>query len=97
MVLTTGRGSLDSHLPVGEAMDRAGQLLRQLESLPDSSSPVLLDEVTAGLLGPGFQLTRSPSGPSCCMASTWAPTSPAPCWASPPPVWAASRSWPCST
>ncbi len=62
VVLTTGRGSLSSHLPVGEAMDRAGQLLRQVESLPPDSTPVLLDEVTAGLLGPGFQLTRAPSG-----------------------------------
>ncbi len=63
VALATGRGSLDSELPVGEAMDRAGQLLRQLESLPtDSSTPVLLDEVTAGLLGPGFQLARAPSG-----------------------------------
>jgi hypothetical protein len=63
VVLTTGRGTLDSHLPVGEAMDRAGQLLRQAEQLPtDASTPVLLDEVTAGLLGPGFQLTPSHSG-----------------------------------
>ncbi len=62
MVLTTGRGSLHSHLPVGEAMDRAGQLLRQVELLPPDSTPVLLDEVTAGLLGPGFQLTRAHSG-----------------------------------
>jgi serine/threonine protein kinase len=62
VVLATGRGTFDSHLPVGEAMDRAGQLLRQVESLPPDSTPVLLDEVTAGLLGPGFQLTRAPSG-----------------------------------
>jgi hypothetical protein len=63
VALTTGRGSLDpQHLPVGEAMDRAGQLLHQLEQLPTDSAPVLLDEVTAGLLGPGFQLTRAPSG-----------------------------------
>jgi hypothetical protein len=61
VVLTTGRGRLDQHLPVGEAMDRAGQLLRQSELLPgDSSSAlVLLDEVTAGLLGSGFQLSRT--------------------------------------
>jgi tetratricopeptide (TPR) repeat protein len=62
VVLTTGRGSFDPHLPVGEAMDRAGQLLRQLEGLPVDATAVLLDEVTAGLLGPGFRLTRSPSG-----------------------------------
>jgi serine/threonine protein kinase len=61
IVLTTGRGHL--RLPVGEAVDRAGQLLRQLESLPPSPlAPVLLDDVTAGLLGPRFQLTRSQHG-----------------------------------
>jgi serine/threonine protein kinase len=59
VVLTTGRGTLDPYQPVGEAMDRAGQLLRQLESLtPDASAQVMLDEVTAGLLGSGFQLSR---------------------------------------
>jgi hypothetical protein len=59
VVLTTGRGKLAPHLPVGEAMDRAGQLLRQMESLPAHASVrVLLDEVTAGLLGSGFQLSR---------------------------------------
>ncbi|WP_257458300.1 serine/threonine-protein kinase [Archangium lipolyticum] len=62
VVLTTGRGALDDHLPVGEAMNRAGLLLRQVESLPPDSTPVLLDEVTAGLLGPGFLLTRHDSG-----------------------------------
>jgi hypothetical protein len=62
VVLTTGRGSLDSDLPVGEAMDRAGQLLRQVDALPPDATAVLLDEVTAGLLGPGFQLTRAHSG-----------------------------------
>jgi tetratricopeptide (TPR) repeat protein len=66
VVLTTGRGRLDHHFPVGEAMDRAGQLLRQVELLstttPSSSASVLLDEVTAGLLGPGFQLSRPRSG-----------------------------------
>ncbi len=62
VVLTTGRGSFDPHLPVGEAMDRAGQLLRQQEGRPGDSSTVLLDEVTAGLLGSGFRLSRSDSG-----------------------------------
>jgi tetratricopeptide (TPR) repeat protein len=64
VVLTTGRGRLDHHFPVGEAMDRAGQLLRQVEMLPatSSSASVLLDEVTAGLLGPGFQVSRPRSG-----------------------------------
>jgi hypothetical protein len=61
VVLATGLGVLSEHLPVGEAMDRAGRLLHQLEQLPGSSF-VLLDELTAGLLGPGFLLSRSSEG-----------------------------------
>jgi tetratricopeptide (TPR) repeat protein len=62
VVLSTGLGVLSERLPVGEAMDRAGRLLCQSERTPDSSAQVMLDEVTAGLLGPGFQLSRSHSG-----------------------------------
>jgi serine/threonine protein kinase/tetratricopeptide (TPR) repeat protein len=61
VVLVTGRGMLDKRLPVGEAMDRAGRLLRHLEQLLGPTQ-VMLDEVTAGLLGPDFQLTRLDSG-----------------------------------
>jgi serine/threonine protein kinase/tetratricopeptide (TPR) repeat protein len=75
VVLTTGRGRLDQQLPVGEAMDRAGQLLHQAElfssSSSSSSSSVLLDEVTAGLLGPGFQLTRLTSGQFLLQGEQW--------------------------
>jgi tetratricopeptide (TPR) repeat protein len=62
VVLTTGRGVLREHLPVGEAMDRAGHLLRQVEQTPGASGLIVLDEVTAGLLDPGFHLSRSPWG-----------------------------------
>jgi len=63
IVLSTGRGQLGSQQPVGEVMDRAGRLLRQGEQLPASSpAHLLLDEVTAGLLGPGFELARLTSG-----------------------------------
>jgi hypothetical protein len=62
VVLVTGRGLVSGRLPVGEAMDRAGQLLRQLEQTPEASAHVMMDEVTAGLLGPGFQLSRPASG-----------------------------------
>jgi hypothetical protein len=62
VVLTTGRGMLQQHLPVGEAMDRAGQLLSHHTREPDSSRLVVLDETTAGLLGSGFQLSRPRSG-----------------------------------
>ncbi|ATB32272.1 serine/threonine-protein kinase [Melittangium boletus] len=60
VALVTGLGVLDAHLPVGDAMDKAGQLLRRMEREPSSS--VVMDEVTAGLLGPGFGLTPSGSG-----------------------------------
>ncbi|HEX8440332.1 serine/threonine-protein kinase PknK [Archangium sp.] len=60
VALATGLGIFNERLPVGEAMDRAGRLLRQLESTP--SAFVLMDDVSAGLLGPGFQLSRSDSG-----------------------------------
>jgi tetratricopeptide (TPR) repeat protein len=72
VVLTTGRGRLDQQLPVGEAMDRAGQLLHQAGQLPsDASAQVLLDEVTAGLLGPGYQLTRLSSGQFLLEGEQW--------------------------
>ncbi|WNG47406.1 protein kinase [Archangium minus] len=61
VVLATGLSILDEQLPVGEPMDRAGRLLRRAERMPSSSS-VVLDDITAGLLGPGFQLTRLDSG-----------------------------------
>ncbi|WP_233166173.1 serine/threonine-protein kinase [Archangium sp. Cb G35] len=59
--LATGRGLPSGRLPVGEAVDRAGQLLLRWGALPASATAhVLLDELSAGLLGPGFQLTRVP-------------------------------------
>jgi serine/threonine protein kinase len=60
VVVATGRGMLGTHRPSGEVVDRAGQLLLLREqSLTSSVSHVLLDEVSAGLLGPDFQLSRS--------------------------------------
>ncbi|WPB80388.1 protein kinase [Archangium violaceum] len=61
VVLTTGLGMFNGRLLVGEAMDRAGRLLRQVSLMP-SSTQVVMDEVTAGLLGAGFQLSRMESG-----------------------------------
>jgi hypothetical protein len=59
VVLVTGRGVLNGKLLVGEAMDRAGALLRRLKEEP-SSPHVALDGLTAGLLGAGFLL--APAG-----------------------------------
>jgi serine/threonine protein kinase len=63
VVLSTGRGILGQQRPEGEVMDRAGELLRRLEQQPPASSAnVPLDEVTARLLGPGFQVDCSTPG-----------------------------------
>ncbi|WNG45682.1 protein kinase [Archangium minus] len=61
VVLVTGLGVFNERLPVGDAMDRAGRLLRQVRLQP-ASSQVVMDGVTAGLLGPGFRLSRVDSG-----------------------------------
>jgi hypothetical protein len=58
VVLVTGPGILSKRVPEGEAMDRAGQLLHQLDQMTDVTASVMLDEVTAGLLGASFQLSR---------------------------------------
>ncbi|MBM7114990.1 serine/threonine-protein kinase PknK [Archangium primigenium] len=57
VVLVTGLGVLNERLPVGAAMDRVGLLLSKVQRMPGPAQ-VVLDEVTAGLLGPGFQLSR---------------------------------------
>jgi eukaryotic-like serine/threonine-protein kinase len=63
VVLTTGQGRREGGGTVGEAMDRAGQLLQRQEQWPaESTAPVMMDDVTAGLLGTRFPHTRSPSG-----------------------------------
>ena len=63
VVVTTGRGVLAAQVPLGEAIDRAWRLLgaHSLGSDP-GSSPVLLDEVTAGLLDTRFELSPMPTG-----------------------------------
>jgi len=58
VVLVTGPGILGKGGPVGNVMDRAGRLLHQFEQTPEDSGSIMLDDVTAGLLGAGFQLSR---------------------------------------
>lgn len=63
VALTTGLSLRSASMPVGDAADRAGELLHQLEGTPNVAAvPVMLDETTAGLLGPRFQLDRLGSG-----------------------------------
>jgi serine/threonine protein kinase len=61
VVLATGRGLLSGGALVGEVMDRAGALQQVFVDAPSSPYPVL-DELTAGLLGPGFLLAPARQG-----------------------------------
>jgi serine/threonine protein kinase/tetratricopeptide (TPR) repeat protein len=63
VVLTTGLSVRGRPLPVGEVMDRAGELLHQMESqhIP-TLSYVAVDETTAGLLEPQFELDKARPG-----------------------------------
>jgi tetratricopeptide (TPR) repeat protein len=61
VVLATGLSLRGQVLPTGEVMDRAGNFLRKMERRRDAADFVLLDETTAGLLGPRFQLDRPAS------------------------------------
>jgi serine/threonine protein kinase/tetratricopeptide (TPR) repeat protein len=63
VVLATGLSLRGKPLPVGEVMDRAGEMLHQMESgrVP-MLSYVVLDETTAGLLEPQFELDKARPG-----------------------------------
>jgi hypothetical protein len=54
MALATGRGDSSGGHAVGEVIDRAARLLRP--------GPIRLDEVTAGLLGPRFEVGGDAAG-----------------------------------
>ncbi len=63
VVLTTGLSLRGRPQPVGEVMDKAGDLLRQMESRQTPTlSYVTLDETTAGLLEPQFELDKAAPG-----------------------------------
>jgi hypothetical protein len=62
VALTTGLSLRGRPRPIGEAVDRAGELLHLQKAQPlASSSQVLVDDTTAGLLGSRFQLDKTPS------------------------------------
>jgi len=61
-VLTTGLSVRGAPLPVGQVMDRAGELLHLLERQPEAASRVVLDGMTAQLLEPFFQFHTLESG-----------------------------------
>lgn len=63
VALTTGLSLRGRFQPSGDAVDRAGELLqRQKSQQPATSSQVLVDDTTAGLLGSRFQLDKAASG-----------------------------------
>ncbi|WP_437720096.1 serine/threonine-protein kinase [Sorangium sp. So ce861] len=57
VALVTGRAEISSRLPVGELIDRAVHLLPPAHA-PAGADAVRMDEVTAGLLGSRFDITR---------------------------------------
>jgi hypothetical protein len=62
VALTTGLSLRGRPRPIGEAVDRAGELLHLQKTRPLASfSQVLVDDTTAGLLGSRFQLDKTPS------------------------------------
>lgn len=62
VALATGRGRLSARVPIGEALDRAGGLLRRGFVPSDASGQVLLDELTAGLLDGRFLVSTTAAG-----------------------------------
>ncbi len=61
IALTTGLGTVNSNVPIGDAIDRAARLLRECLTLGSEEGP-WLDEVTGKLLGPSFAISRIRSG-----------------------------------
>jgi serine/threonine protein kinase/tetratricopeptide (TPR) repeat protein len=71
MALATGRGEVPgpmpftARLPVGEVVDRAARLLRAFRGAPGkapAATGIIIDDVTAGLLDPRFEVEQTPSG-----------------------------------
>lgn len=76
VAMATGRGIVTQQLPVGDAIDRAFQLVRSrartpaplhdtlVNTKPDSSPSIWLDDVSTGLLNGCYQLARPNDGPT---------------------------------
>src|SRR5262249_8389940 len=60
VALATGRSELSGRLPMGDAIDRASQMLAGASS--EDMRAVVVDEVTASLLGPRFPVEEGPRG-----------------------------------
>lgn len=63
VVLSTGKALFAQGVPIGEALDRCGQLLRDPETdIASAQIGVVLDEVTVDLVDSKFELLRTPTG-----------------------------------
>src|SRR5262249_44763393 len=69
IALSTGRGEITSKLALGDAIDRAAKMLahvahyaEETEEPTDTAAPVVIDEVTAGLLDARFDVRWSHRG-----------------------------------
>jgi hypothetical protein len=64
VVLVTGRGLIGDRVPVGEALDRAGILLRKPQQRPGSrgATDILIDDLTAKLLETSFRVRPDAAG-----------------------------------
>jgi tetratricopeptide (TPR) repeat protein len=66
--LVTGLAEIEARLPVGDLIDRAVRLLLLAGDgvgvTPGQQAPILVDEVTAGLLGPRFDVRPGETAPS---------------------------------
>ncbi|MFO0579161.1 MAG: protein kinase [Polyangia bacterium] len=65
IALATGRGLLSERIPVGDALDRAGALLRESEHAacgPASAASIVVDELTARLLDARFRVEHRADG-----------------------------------
>jgi hypothetical protein len=56
IAVTTGRALVADQLPAGDALTRAGQMLQKATELKPATRAVLVDSVTAGLLGRRYRL-----------------------------------------
>ncbi len=62
VVVATGRGVVAGRLPVGEAIDRAVSRLRVVQHGEALQARIHIDELTAGLLGPSFEVRGDSEG-----------------------------------
>ncbi|HEY1958217.1 MAG TPA: protein kinase [Polyangiaceae bacterium] len=58
VALATGRGDVSSPVPVGDVIDRAARLYRRSKRA-DAPRPIVIDEVTSGLLSERFEIATA--------------------------------------